>query len=164
MAAQPLRSRRSQRHRDPKGNAVKLDTKMVTGACVALAGAAAILSPAGARAQADPRETAIGAATSFSIGYGIWLLEQRCMALPAEKHKAFEATIAEDMRRLREAVDSRLFNAAVGSGEDLAKDPKYADCKALTADGMGDFGITQAQDAATKLATLPPGYRLTITN
>ena len=68
------------------------------------------------------------------------------------------------MRRLREAVDQRLFDAAVGSGEDLAKDPKYADGKGLTADGMGDFGIAQAQDAATQLATLPAGYRLTITN
>jgi hypothetical protein len=128
------------------------------------AGVAAVaLAPCVATAQTtEPQQAVIGAATSFSIAYGVWLWEEHCLTLTPDKRAAFETVINDDMRRLHEAADERLFNAAAGAAKDLANDPKNADCKAMAADGFADFGMEQARDAAAKLATVPPGYHLTI--
>ena len=125
--------------------------------------ATTLLLPTAATATEEPRETAIGAAGSFSIALGMWLLEERCKTLPAEKRSAFFVVIVSDERLLKEVVDKRLYDAAVGAGDDVAKDPKYADCKAL-AEGLADFGFKMAKKSAAKLASLPPGYHLTITD
>ncbi|MEO5809892.1 MAG: hypothetical protein ABIR51_07545 [Sphingomicrobium sp.] len=130
-----------------------------------LAGFAVALSmsiPSAAVAQAsDAKTAAIGASAQFAIGYGVWRIEQKCMKMPAAKHDEYGRLIADSMRRLREAVDERLFNAAVGSGEDTANDPKLAKCDDA---GLFDFGMQQAKEALGKLVSLPSGYHLTISN
>ena len=127
---------------------------------------AAMLLPVPAHAQAAPdaRAAVIGAATALSMGYGVWLMEKRCQTLSPEKRKAFDAVVMDDLNRLQAAADEKLFNATVGAGRDLSNDPKYADCKEFATGGLVDFGLDQARDAAGKLASLPPGFHLTITD
>ena len=81
--------------------------------------------------------------------------------MPAGKHDEYGRVIADGMRRLREAVDERLFNAAVRAGEATASDPKIANCD--DAD-LFDFGMRQATEALEKLVSLPGGYHLKMTN
>ncbi len=127
-----------------------------------LAMALSLSLPSGASAQvSEPAKTAIGAATAFAVGYGVWRIEQKCQKMPAAKHEEYGRVIADSMRRLREAVDERLFNAAVGAGEGTANDPKIAKCDDP---GLFDFGMKQAQDALAKLVSLPSGYHLKMTD
>lgn len=121
------------------------------------------LPTTGAAAE-DPRETVIAAATSFSVGYGVWLMEKRCNILPPDKRKAFDAVVGDVLTRLQAAADARLFNATIGAGRDVSNDPHYADCKELATGGMVDFGIGLVGEAAAKLASLPEGYHLTISD
>ena len=118
--------------------------------------------PSGALAQpSDPAKAAIGAAAQFATAYGVWRIEQNCRKMPAGKRDEYGRIIADSMRRLREAVDERLFNAAVGAGEATASDPKIANCD--DAD-LFDFGMRQATEALEKLVSLPGGYHLKMTN
>ena len=127
-----------------------------------LAMALSLSLPSGASAQVgEPAKTAIGAATAFAVGYGVWRIEQKCMKMPAAKHDEYGRVIADSMRRLREAVDERLFNAAVGAGEGTANDPKIAKCDDP---GLFDFGMRQANEALSKLASLPSGFHLKISD
>ena len=128
----------------------------------ALAMALSLPMPSAASAQVgEPAKTAIGAATAFAIGYGVWRIEQKCRKMPAEKHDEYGRIIADSMRRLREAVDERLFNAAVGAGEATAIDPKFANCDDAS---LFDFGMRQATEALEKLVSLPGGYHLKMTD
>ena len=53
-----------------------------------LAMALSLLMPSGASAQVgEPAKTAIGAATAFAVGYGVWRIEQKCMKMPAARQK-----------------------------------------------------------------------------
>ena len=119
------------------------------------------LSTVASAQAADPRTVAIGASAQFAVGYGVWRIEQKCLKMPAARHDQYARVIADSMRRLREAVDERLFNAAVGSGEDTANDPKMAKCDDV---GLFDFGLQQAEEAQAKLVSLPSGYHLKMTD
>lgn len=131
---------------------------------LALSLAAALLFPAATPAAEDSRDAVISAATNFSIAYGVWLMEKRCNAMPPDKRKAYDAIIVDILARLQAAADSRIFNAAVGAGRDVSNDPKNADCKEFSTSGMPDFGYGLAVEAQAKLAALPEGYHLTITD
>lgn len=118
--------------------------------------------PSGASAQSgDPKTAAIGAAAQFATAYGVWRIEQKCRKMPAGKHDEYGRVIADSMRRLREAVDQRLFDAAVGAGEATASDPKIAKCDDAA---LFDFGMQQANETLGKLVSLPSGYHLKMTD
>ena len=118
--------------------------------------------PSAALAQSgDPKVAVIAAVTPFTAAYGVWRIEQNCRKMPTVKHDEYGRIIADDMRRLREAVDERLFNAAVGAGEATASDPKIAKCDDA---GLFDFGMQQAIEALEKLVSLPGGYHLKMTD
>jgi hypothetical protein len=116
-----------------------------------------------AQAQDDPRNAVVTAAADLSIGYGMWLWEKRCHTMTAAKRADYDAVIEDDLKRMQAASDERLFNAVVGSGRDSSNDPTMSECKGKSADGLADFGLTQARAAQDKLKSLPPGFHLTIT-
>ena len=76
----------------------------------------------------------------------------------------YDAVIADGLKRLQEATDERLFNAAVSSGRETSNDPQLAACTGKDAKDMADFGLTQARAAQAKLKSLPAGFHLTISD
>ena len=121
-----------------------------------------LMSQAPARAAEDPRNTVVSAATTFSVGYGAWLWEKRCKTLPSAKGKEFDALVQDSLKRLQEASDPRLFNAAVGAGRAVSNDPKFSGCTSKDMAGFAQFGLDQVRDVNAKLKTLPAGFHLTI--
>jgi hypothetical protein len=117
-----------------------------------------------AQAQNDPRDAVVTAAADLAVGYGMWLWESRCHTMTAAKRADYEAVIKDDLKRMQAASDERLFNAVVGSGRDTSNDPAMADCTGKSADGLADFGLTQARAAQDKLKSLPAGFHLTVTD
>lgn len=125
--------------------------------------------PEKAAAQQAPlppnAEAAIGAATSFAVGYGVWLWEKKCRKLPAAEWTAFDATVTQQMQRLSGVLDLQMFNAILGAGQDTAKDttntPSCEDAGALD---FARFGVDMVKDSGAKLATIPPDYHLVIAN
>ena len=131
---------------------------------IGLLSIAALGFPASGLAATPEQNAVIGAATDFSVAYGAWLWEKKCNQLPPSQRAAFDATIQDDLRRLSQAADLKLFNAAVGAGQDTANDPSIYKCDDPKAAGFAEFGLKLARDAAAKLSSLPPGYHLTITD
>lgn len=123
-----------------------------------------LASHASATSQTDPGKTVFAAAASFSVGYGAWLWEKRCQTLTAELRKDYDTVIADGLKRLQDASDARLVNAAVGSGREVSNGPTLAACDGKDSEGLAQFGLEQARDAQAKLKSLPAGYHLTITN
>lgn len=126
------------------------------------------LSPEAA-AQEEPvspnAEAAIGAATSFAVGYGVWLWEKKCAKLPPEESAAFNAAVTEQLQRFSGMLDLQLFRAILGTGQDTSKDPtSMPPCEDPDALDFARFGVDMVRDSAEKLATIPAGYHLTITN
>lgn len=127
--------------------------------------AAALLSgQAPAHADDSPQNAVVAAAADLSIGYGMWLWEKRCETMTAATRATYDAIIADDLKRLQDATDERLFNAAVSSGRETSNDPSMASCTGKDAKGLAEFGLEQARAAQDKLKSLPPGYHLTISN
>jgi hypothetical protein len=127
---------------------------------------AGVLLSAQAPAQAEDasQNAVVTAAADLSIGYGMWLWEKRCQTMTPAARATYDAVIADDLKRLRDATDERLFNAAVSSGREASSDPGLASCTGKDAKGLAEFGLTQARAAQDKLKTLPPGYHLTISD
>ena len=126
------------------------------------------LSPEAA-AQEEPlspnAEAAIGAATSFAVGYGVWLWEKKCAKLPPEESVAFNAAVTGQMQRFSGMLDLQLFKAILGTGQDTSNDPASAPpCEDPDALDFARFGVDMVKDSAEKLATIPAGYHLTLTN
>ena len=140
--------------------------KAILATCVLFLGCA--LSPEVA-AQEEPlspnAEAAIGAATSFAVGYGVWLWEKKCAKLPPEESAAFNAAVTGQMQRLSAMLDLSLFQAILGTGQDTAKDTEATpSCGAEDALDFAKFGVEMIKDSGEKIATLPADYHLTITN
>ncbi len=110
-------------------------------------------------------EAAIGAATSFAVGYGVWLWEKKCRKLPATESAAFDAAVTGQMQRFSAMLDLQMFTAILGAGKDTANDtattPPCSDPDALD---FAKFGIEMVKDSGEKLATIPADYHLTIAN
>jgi len=115
-------------------------------------------------AQNDPSTTVVNAAATFSVAYGAWLWEKQCKTLPAADGKEFDALAQDALKRLQDASDPKLFNAAVGAGRDVSSDPKLAGCTGKETVGFAQFGLEQMRDADAKLKSLPAGFHLTLTN
>ena len=124
--------------------------------------AALLMSQTPARAADDPSKTVIDAAATFAVGYGGWLWEKHCKTLPPAKGREFDALVQDVLKRLQEASDPTLFNAAVGAGRSVSSDPKYAGCDGKDTKGFAQFGLDQVRDADAKLKTLPAGFHLKI--
>lgn len=123
-----------------------------------------IALPASAPAQTpDPKEAVIAASVSFAIAYRVWFWEKRCQALTPDKHSQYEKSIINGLKRLREAADAMLVDGATSGSESVNSDPAYADCKGAETEGLAEFGLEQMLAAEASLASLPPGYHLTIT-
>jgi len=135
--------------------------KMLARAAVA-AGLLALGTPA--LAEDDPSTTVVNAAAVFSVGYGAWLWEKQCKTLPAADGKEFDALTEDALKRLQDASDPKLFNAAVGAGRDVSSDPKFVGCTGKETVGFAKFGLEQMRDADAKLKSLPAGFHLTLTN
>ena len=128
-----------------------------------LAVAAAMLAaPAPAPAPDSPEKNVAAAAADLSVGYGMWLWEKRCHTMTAALRANYDAVIADDLKRLQDASDERLFNAAVSSGREASSDPSMPACDAKDAKGIASFGLSVARDAQAKLKSLPSGYHLSI--
>lgn len=113
----------------------------------------------------DKADTAIGAATAFSVGYGVWLWEKKCRKLPADEFAAYKAAVTGQMQRLSAMLDLSLFQAILGTGQDTAKDTDATpSCSAEDALDFAKFGVEMIKDSGEKIATLPADYHLTITN
>ena len=126
--------------------------------------AALLMSQTPARAADDPSKTVIDAAATFAVGYAAWLWEKRCKTLPSAKGKEFDALVQDSLKRLQDASDPGLFNAAVGGGRDVANDPKFSGCTGKDMAGFAQFGLDQVRDVDAKLKTLPAGFHLKITD
>ena len=124
--------------------------------------AALLMSQTPARAADDPSKTVIDAAVTFSVGYGGWLWEKHCKTLPPAKGREFDALVQDVLKRLQEASDPTLVNAAVGGGRDVANDPKFSGCTGKDMAGFAQFGLDQVRDVDAKLKTLPAGFHLKI--
>ncbi len=129
----------------------------------------AVLLPGEAVAQDAPlppnAETAIGAATAFSVGYGVWLWEAKCKKLPPDEAATFNAAVTGQMQQLSAMLDLHLFQAILGAGQSTASDPDSAPpCDDAEALDFARFGVEMIKDAGDKIAQLPAGYHLTIAN
>jgi hypothetical protein len=117
-----------------------------------------------APAPDGPANAVAAAAADLSVGYGMWLWEKRCHTMTAAARAGYDAVIADDLKRLQDASDERLFNAAVSSGREASNDPQLASCAGKDAKGLAAFGLSAARDAQANLRTLPAGYHLTISD
>jgi hypothetical protein len=126
--------------------------------------AALLISQAPAGAPDDPSTIVVKAAATFSVGYGAWLWEKQCKTLAKAKGKTFDALTQDALKRLQDASDPKLFNAAVGAGRDVSSDPKFSGCTGKETEGFAEFGLDQMRDADSKLKSLPAGFHLTLTN
>ena len=140
--------------------------KTITAVCAL---AFAVLLPCEAVAQDTPlppnAETAIGAATSFSVGYGVWLWESKCKKLPPDEAAAFNTAVTGQMQQLSAMLDLQLFKAILGAGQDTANDADSAPpCEDADALDFARFGVEMIKDSGDKIAQLPAGYHLTIAN
>lgn len=110
-------------------------------------------------------EAAIGAATSFSVGYGVWLWEKKCRKLPAAESAAFDAAVTGQMQRFSGMLDLQMFNAILGAGQDTAKDTATTPpCEDPDALDFAMFGVEMVKDSGEQLATIPLDYHLAIAN
>lgn len=140
--------------------------KTVLAACALFMGSA-LSGEAAAQQDALPpnAEAAIGAATSFSVGYGVWLWEKKCRKLPAAEWAAFDATVTQQMQRLSGMLDLQIFTAILGAGKDTANDTATTPaCEDPDALGFARFGVEMVKDSGEKLATIPLDYHLAIAN
>ena len=91
--------------------------KAILATCVVFLGCALSPEVAAQEAPLSPNaEAAIGAATSFAVGYGVWLWEKKCAKLPPEESAAFSAAVTGQMQRFSGMLDlssSRQFSARV---------------------------------------------------
>jgi hypothetical protein len=126
--------------------------------------AALLVSQAPKAAGDDPSTVVVNAAATFSVGYGAWLWEKQCKTLPKAKGKQFDALTQDALKRLQDASDPKLFNAAVGAGRDVSSDPKFSGCAGKGTEGFAQFGLEQMRDADAKLKSLPAGFHLTLTD
>lgn len=122
--------------------------------------------PAGAADEAATPEqsAAIGAAVKFSVAYSVWLWEKRCNSLGPAERAEFDAVAADDLKNLSQAVDLELFQAATSAGQQTSASSDTPACGSKDAADFGRFGLKMAKDAAADLASLPPGYHLSITD
>lgn len=84
--------------------------------------------------------------------------------MTAAARATYDAVINDDLKRLQDASDERLFNATVSSGREASSDPSLASCTGKDAKGLAEFGLEQARAAQDKLKSLPSGYHLTISD
>ena len=135
-------------------------------ACALFFGVALSGEAAAQEASLPPNaEAAIGAATSFSVGYGVWLWEKKCRKLPATEWAAFDAAVTGQMQRFSSMLDLRMFTAILGAGKDTANDTATTPpCEDPDALDFAKFGVEMVKDSGDKLATIPLDYHLTIAN
>ena len=140
--------------------------KTMLAVCALFVGCALPREAAAQQGSLSPNaEAAIGAATSFSVGYGVWLWEKKCRKLPATESAAFDAAVTGQMQRFSGMLDLQMFTAILGAGKDTANDtattPPCGDPDALD---FAKFGIEMVKDSGEKLATIPADYHLTLAN